>query len=114
MPRLPGPSDITYNFYSVPKVCRSIHQILLNKDQSASKMATSPIRAHVLGVLRQSRGFSSSSRRLAPEVKRLGVIGAGQMGLGIALVAAQKARVPVSLIDASDKALDKGLAFAGA
>lgn len=34
-------------------------------------------------------------------------------GLGIALVAAQRAQVPVKLIDTSDKALDKGLAFAG-
>lgn len=34
-------------------------------------------------------------------------------GLGIALVAAQKAQVPVTLIDASEKALDKGIAFAG-
>lgn len=34
-------------------------------------------------------------------------------GLGIALVAAQRANVPVKLIDASDKALSKGLAFAG-
>lgn len=34
-------------------------------------------------------------------------------GLGIALVAAQKAGVPVMLVDASQKALDKGMAFAG-
>ncbi|EXJ84896.1 3-hydroxybutyryl-CoA dehydrogenase [Capronia epimyces CBS 606.96] len=46
------------------------------------------------------------------EVKKLGVIGAGQMGLGIALVAAQKAQVPVTLVDNSQTSLDKGLAFA--
>lgn len=34
-------------------------------------------------------------------------------GLGIALVAAQKAGVPVTLVDSSQAALDKGLAFAG-
>ncbi|KAJ4413635.1 hypothetical protein N0V82_008413 [Gnomoniopsis sp. IMI 355080] len=45
-------------------------------------------------------------------VKRLGVIGAGQMGLGIALVAAQKAQVPVTLVDTSQASLDKGLSFA--
>ncbi|KAK4946547.1 hypothetical protein LTR10_014399 [Elasticomyces elasticus] len=58
-----------------------------------------------------SRQFSSSP---APnfEVKKLGVIGAGQMGLGIALVAAQKAQVPVTLVDNSQASLDKGLAFA--
>lgn len=66
---------------------------------------------------------------MAAEVKRLGVIGAGQMvcsslalsftdadciqGLGIALVAAQKAQVPVTLIDSSQASIDKGLKFAG-
>lgn len=34
-------------------------------------------------------------------------------GLGIALVAAQKAQVPVTLVDANKAALDKGLGFAG-
>ena len=34
-------------------------------------------------------------------------------GLGIALVAAQKAEVPVTLIDNSQASLDKGLKFAG-
>ncbi|KAK3196141.1 hypothetical protein K4F52_001009 [Lecanicillium sp. MT-2017a] len=75
-------------------------------------MASSILRMRALGTARQARYFSTSPRQYAPEVKRLGVIGAGQMGLGIALVAAQKANVPVTLVDASDKALDKGLAFA--
>lgn len=34
------------------------------------------------------------------------------MGLGIALVAAQKAQVPVTLVDSSQASLDKGLKFA--
>ena len=34
-------------------------------------------------------------------------------GLGIGLVAAQKAQVPVTLIDSSQASLDKGLKFAG-
>ena len=34
-------------------------------------------------------------------------------GLGIALVAAQKASVPVTLVDNSQAALDKGFKFAG-
>ncbi len=34
-------------------------------------------------------------------------------GLGIALVAAQKAQVPVTLVDAFPESLKKGLAFAG-
>ncbi|KKY36266.1 putative 3-hydroxybutyryldehydrogenase [Diaporthe ampelina] len=51
--------------------------------------------------------FSSST-----PVKRLGVVGAGQMGLGIALVAAQRAQVLVTLVDTSQASLDKGLKFA--
>lgn len=62
---------------------------------------------------RQCRSFSSTpSVGAAAEVKKLGVIGAGQMGLGIALVAAQKANVPVRLIDSSQASIDKGLKFA--
>ncbi|KZM28431.1 3-hydroxybutyryl-CoA dehydrogenase [Ascochyta rabiei] len=64
-------------------------------------------------VRQQCRAFSSTpSVGAAAEVKKLGVIGAGQMGLGIALVAAQKARVSVSLIDSSQASIDKGLKFA--
>jgi len=48
----------------------------------------------------------------AATVKKLGVIGAGQMGLGIALVASRQAGVPVVLVDTTQAALDKGLAFA--
>lgn len=48
----------------------------------------------------------------ASQIKKLGVVGAGQMGLGIALVAAQKAEVPVIVVDNSQKSLDKGMAFA--
>jgi len=75
-------------------------------------MASSLFRTQALGAVRQARYFSSSPRCHAAEVKRLGVIGAGQMGLGIALVAAQRAQVPVTLVDASETALEKGLAFA--
>ncbi|EFQ27977.1 3-hydroxyacyl-CoA dehydrogenase [Colletotrichum graminicola] len=62
----------------------------------------------------QLRAFSSTSAVASATggVKRLGVIGAGQMGLGIALVAAQRAQVPVTLIDANKAALDKGISFA--
>jgi len=59
-----------------------------------------------------ARQFSSSSIVRAAEVKSLGVIGAGQMGLGIALVAAQRAQVPVKLIDNSQASIDKGMKFA--
>ncbi|TVY83922.1 putative 3-hydroxybutyryl-CoA dehydrogenase [Lachnellula suecica] len=66
----------------------------------------------LLQQTRQSRCFSSSPIVAAQEVKRLGVIGAGQMGLGIALVAAQKAGVPVTLVDTNQASIDKGLKFA--
>ena len=49
---------------------------------------------------------------MAAEIKKLGVVGAGQMGLGIALVAARNASIPVTLVDSSQASLDKGLAFA--
>ncbi|KAL8897852.1 MAG: hypothetical protein Q9192_002386 [Flavoplaca navasiana] len=48
----------------------------------------------------------------AAEVKRLGVVGAGQMGLGIALVASQKVRIPVTLVDSSQASIDKSLKLA--
>ncbi|OJD40036.1 3-hydroxybutyryl-dehydrogenase [Diplodia corticola] len=61
----------------------------------------------------QLRSFSSTpSIAAAAEVKKLGVLGAGQMGLGIALVAAQKAQIPVKVIDTSQASIDKGLKFA--
>ncbi|KAJ2973825.1 hypothetical protein NUW58_g8842 [Xylaria curta] len=75
-------------------------------------MASVFARRQALQLRTQFRTFSSSPARNAAEVKRLGVVGAGQMGLGIALVAAQKAGVPVTLVDTSQASLDKGLAFA--
>ncbi|TDZ74190.1 putative 3-hydroxybutyryl-CoA dehydrogenase [Colletotrichum trifolii] len=77
-------------------------------------MATVIVRVRPVARLPgQLRAFSSTPRvASAAGVKRLGVIGAGQMGLGIALVAAQRAQVPVTLVDASQSALDKGMAFA--
>ncbi|ROW08984.1 hypothetical protein VMCG_02934 [Cytospora schulzeri] len=71
-------------------------------------MSTLPIARRIQRLLPQLRHYSSSST----PVKRLGVVGAGQMGLGIALVAAQKAQVLVTLVDNSQASLDKGLAFA--
>lgn len=67
-------------------------------------------------VCAHCRTFTSSRPTLTSaqpaEVKRLGVVGAGQMGLGIALVASRAAGVPVTVVDTSQKSLDKGLAFA--
>ncbi|KZT22516.1 hypothetical protein NEOLEDRAFT_1137987 [Neolentinus lepideus HHB14362 ss-1] len=42
-------------------------------------------------------------------IRTLGVLGSGQMGLGIAYVAALRAKVPVLLYDRSAEQIDKGL-----
>lgn len=44
-------------------------------------------------------------------IRTLGVLGAGQMGTGIALVSALRAKVPVLLHDRSQDQVTKGLAF---
>ncbi|KAI1005081.1 hypothetical protein K3495_g3136 [Podosphaera aphanis] len=69
-------------------------------------------RLPLLHYLRGFRRLNSSHTITAQQVTKLGVIGAGQMGLGIALVAAQKAGVPVTLVDTSQASIDKGLKFA--
>ncbi|KAF2153738.1 hypothetical protein K461DRAFT_319977 [Myriangium duriaei CBS 260.36] len=66
-----------------------------------------------LNAPQTKRCFSATTLRpAAADIKKIGVIGAGQMGLGIALVAAQKAGVSVALVDSQQKSLDKGLKFA--
>ncbi|KAH6715242.1 3-hydroxyacyl-CoA dehydrogenase [Leptodontidium sp. MPI-SDFR-AT-0119] len=75
-------------------------------------MNTPALRRTLAQGFRHTRCFSSSPMLAAQEVKRLGVVGAGQMGLGIALVAAQRAGVPVTLVDTNQASIDKGLAFA--
>lgn len=44
-------------------------------------------------------------------IKKVGVLGAGQMGIGITLVAALRAQVPVQVYDKSSDQITKGLAF---
>ncbi|PMD65099.1 uncharacterized protein K444DRAFT_608775 [Hyaloscypha bicolor E] len=75
-------------------------------------MITPILRRQLLRSARQTRCFSSAPIAAAQEIKRLGVIGAGQMGLGIALVAAQKVGVPVTLVDTNQASINKGLKFA--
>jgi 3-hydroxybutyryl-CoA dehydrogenase len=48
---------------------------------------------------------------IAHGIRTLGVLGAGQMGTGIALVAALRAKVPVLLHDRSAEQVTKGLAL---
>lgn len=59
------------------------------------------------------KNFSTVSSVLAPEapVTKLGVIGAGQMGMGIAQTAAQVAKIPVIVSDVSMPRLQQQLKF---
>ncbi|KAF8942320.1 hypothetical protein BGZ47_006592 [Haplosporangium gracile] len=56
------------------------------------------------------KSFHSSSTSLHG-VKHVGVLGAGQMGLGIALVAANVSKLPVLLLDTNEAQLNKGMKF---
>lgn len=60
--------------------------------------------------LKKDRGISDPAVQ-ARETKRLGVLGAGLMGAGIAHLAAASAEVPVRLKDKDDAALSRGLAY---
>lgn len=64
-----------------------------------------------LPALRALRSYSTAST--APNVSALGVVGAGQMGLGIALVASKVAQVPVTIVDTNQASIDKSLNFMG-
>jgi 3-hydroxyacyl-CoA dehydrogenase len=48
------------------------------------------------------------------EIRKVGVVGAGQMGIGITQVASQIAKVNVVLMDVKQSILDKSLQFMGA
>lgn len=48
---------------------------------------------------------------IAHGIRTLGVLGAGQMGTGIALVSALRAKVPVLLHDRSPEQVTKGLSL---
>lgn len=84
----------------------SIARLASHRLMSSGRSSTAAQRLNSL-----SRQFSTTPS-MALEIKKLGVVGAGQMGLGIALVAAQRAEIPVIVVDNSQKSLDKGMAFA--
>ncbi|KAG9299244.1 hypothetical protein G9A89_013892 [Geosiphon pyriformis] len=62
-------------------------------------------------LCRNSSSASKSQENENNAVHQLGVIGAGQMGLGIAFVAAKVAELPVKIFDANPKQIEKSLAF---
>jgi lactate dehydrogenase-like 2-hydroxyacid dehydrogenase len=57
----------------------------------------------------ESTTTTTTNKVLLP--KSLGVIGAGQMGTGIAYVGAVNAKVPVVLMDANEQSLIKSVDF---
>ncbi|KAG0175534.1 hypothetical protein DFQ30_005229 [Apophysomyces sp. BC1015] len=60
----------------------------------------------------QFRGLASAAPLAKIDhIKRVGVIGSGQMGLGIAYVAANVTRLPVVLMDINKEQTDKGIQF---
>jgi len=62
-----------------------------------------------LGLSELGRWSFPSQNRFQESLKLI----SGDQGLGIALVAAQRAQVPVTLVDNSQASLDRGLKFAG-
>ena len=67
-------------------------------------------------VSRATRPFITSQHRCVESTKvllpqSLGVIGAGQMGTGIAYVGAVNAKLPVLLMDANSQSLTKSVNF---
>lgn len=61
----------------------------------------------------QRRNCESDIHFQIDNVKRVGIIGSGQMGLGIAYVAANVTRLPVVLMDVNQAQNEKGLQFMG-
>lgn len=62
------------------------------------------------------RSFASSAAANAPDLSRfsrVGVVGSGQMGVGIAYVTAAVAKREVLLLDANPTQVEKGIAFIG-
>ena len=64
-----------------------------------------------LEVRNDSNSTKLPTMSIAHGIRTLGVLGAGQMGTGIALVSALRARVPVLLYDRSTEQVTKGLSL---
>jgi UDP-N-acetyl-D-mannosaminuronate dehydrogenase len=66
---------------------------------------------HVARIPSSSRFLTTDAQRLK-DIKTIGVIGAGQMGVGIAYVAAASGR-QVLLLDSNETQVKKGMEFIG-
>jgi len=81
--------------------------------QSSTKLFFTPRKS--TNISKRSNVFSTfgNYRSNSTEVKKLGIIGAGQMGAGIAQVAAQVAKIPVVLLDSDAGKMAKSMEFMG-
>ncbi|KJE88781.1 3-hydroxyacyl-CoA dehydrogenase [Capsaspora owczarzaki ATCC 30864] len=77
---------------------------------SQTAVTRAAIRSIATSAASANAAAPGSDKIVAP-VRRLGVIGAGQMGIGIAQVAAQVAKIPVTVMDVSMPRLQQQLAF---
>ncbi|KAK9478328.1 3-hydroxyacyl-CoA dehydrogenase [Lipomyces japonicus] len=79
--------------------------------QATGLRIPSQVRFQSINAATSSSSNSSSTTTTSTGVQKLAVIGAGQMGAGIALVAASDAKVPVLLVDLHEAVLHKALKF---
>ncbi|KAJ3086673.1 hypothetical protein HK102_012734 [Quaeritorhiza haematococci] len=107
-------STLSRSFRASRAALCQIHQRipgkLLNPLATLSTFATSNRKEPFTYFTRRETKNDSSSADIS-SIKKIGVIGAGQMGVGIAHVSAHVAGVPVLLLDANKAQVDKGLKF---
>ncbi|KAM3581336.1 hypothetical protein VKS41_006163 [Umbelopsis sp. WA50703] len=58
-----------------------------------------------------TKALLHTSAPVSHGIKRVGVIGSGQMGLGIAMVTANVSRLPVVIMDVNKEQINKGIKF---
>ncbi len=75
-------------------------------------LAVSPVCKNLVHVFRLTESVKKQVPAEAPEIRAVGVVGAGAMGGGIAQLVAQQAGLPVRLQDISADALALGMAHA--
>ena len=88
-------------------------QILRARQQPDELYWRVPVAGSALHVISHSqlRRTTSASMSITHGIRTIGVLGAGQMGTGIALVSALRAKVPVLLHDKSPDQVKKGLSL---
>jgi len=82
---------------------------LRNEADQVGRLLVSDVSKNLVAIFLASRGSGPSPSAARPP-RRLGVLGAGTMGGGIAAVAAMSAAIPVRLKDVDAQALARGVA----